>query len=146
MEDTFHLGIKALIRNQAGQILLLKVNYAKLTGNNIEPYWDIPGGRIQRGETVSDTLQREVTEETGITQIDQFEPLGMVLSNIRIPVDQSDVGLILSIYQCSVKKDQIVKISDEHVEFGWFNPHEAAQLLKIKYPPEFTSRIGQLPT
>lgn len=32
IEDVFHLGIKALIRNQKGEVLLMQVNLAKLGG------------------------------------------------------------------------------------------------------------------
>lgn len=142
-EDTFHLGIKALIRNDEGKILLLKVNPAKLRGSDQE-YWDIPGGRIQRGDTVEQTLRREIAEEIGVTDIDGIRPLAMVLSNIRIPLDPVDVGLILSIYTCSISPDAHVTLSDEHVDLGWFAPEEAAKLLQIKYPLEFTSKIASL--
>ena len=40
-EDTFHLGIKALIRNPAGEILLLQVNPAKMNGEQ-KDYWGYP--------------------------------------------------------------------------------------------------------
>ena len=59
MEDSYHLGVKALIRNERGEILLLKVNVAKLRNATIA-YWDIPGGRVQRGDTVETTLHREI--------------------------------------------------------------------------------------
>jgi hypothetical protein len=38
----FHVGIKALAQNEAGEYLLLQVNPAKLSGNQ-NAYWDIPG-------------------------------------------------------------------------------------------------------
>jgi 8-oxo-dGTP pyrophosphatase MutT (NUDIX family) len=86
-EDIFHLGIKALIRNNTGKVLLLQVNPASLR-NETTAYWDLPGGRIQQGQTVQETLEREVIEETGITDIQSTKNIGMVLSNIRIPVDE----------------------------------------------------------
>src|SRR5665213_3156223 len=100
-EDLFHLGIKALIQNSEGKILLLQVNLAKLKGTK-KAYWDIPGGRIQKGESVELTLQRELAEETGISKIRKVSPFSMVLSNIRIPVGKSDVGLILATYLCEI--------------------------------------------
>jgi 8-oxo-dGTP pyrophosphatase MutT (NUDIX family) len=69
-EDNFHLGIKALIRNSKGEYLLLKTNKARID----KEYYDIPGGRIKRGEDIINTLKREVFEETGI-KISHCTPL-----------------------------------------------------------------------
>jgi 8-oxo-dGTP diphosphatase len=139
-EDCYHFGIKALIKNKKGEILLLKVNKAKLSGSNGE-YWDIPGGRVQRGDTVEDTLIREIEEETGIKKVDNIQPFSTVLSNIRIPIKPCDVGLILGIYTCEIDMSEAIRLSDEHVESGWFNTAEAAKLLEYKYPREFTDKL-----
>ena len=142
-EDSFHLGIKALIRNTSGQILLLQVNPAKLHGQRRD-YWDLPGGRIQKEHTVLDTLRREVEEETGVSDISNCEPLGMVLSNIRIPIGNDSVGLVLSVYSCTIPSDATITISDEHIASRWFLPAEAAKLLAIKYPEDFCQLISNL--
>lgn len=144
MEDSFHLGIKALIRNSAGQILLLKVNKEKLKGFQGEPYWDIPGGRIQKGQTVEETLKREVEEEIGVTEITNVKPFSMVLSKIRIPQGEDSVGLILGAYTCEIPENSEIKLSDEHTEVNWFIPEEASKLLEVKYPIEFTEKIKEL--
>src|SRR3989344_2015316 len=141
-EDLFQLGIKALIVNSEGHILLLKVNKEMLKGFSGDPYWDIPGGRIHRGSTIEETLKREVKEETGITNITSTTPLAMVLSNIRIPRDGSDTGLILSVYVCEVAEPVHIVLSEEHVLSEWFSPQEARELLKVKYPKEFTDKIA----
>lgn len=143
VEDTFHLGVKALIRNEQGDILLLQVNSARLNDDKNE-YWDLPGGRVQRGHTVLDTLRREVEEETGVKEIDGTRQIGMVLSNIRIPVGDESVGLILSIYECNIPKDIPITISDEHLGYKWFSPAHAAHLLGVKYPVEFCEQVERL--
>jgi 8-oxo-dGTP diphosphatase len=142
LEDNFHLGVKALIQNNKKQVLLLKVNLAKLKETK-EAYWDIPGGRIQKGDTVEQTLKRELEEETGISHINKFIPFSMVLSNIRIPVGPGSVGLVLASYLCEVDADK-VRLSSEHTEYKWFTPDEAAKLLSVKYPPEFTDKLAAL--
>lgn len=145
MEDTFHLGIKALIRNNAGEILLLKVNKELLKGYFGEPYWDIPGGRIHKNSSVEETLKREIEEETGLTEISNITKLDMVLSNnIRIPLKAgTNVGLILAVYLCDVTNYENIIISDEHTDYKWFEPKKASDLLKVKYPTEFTDKIAQ---
>lgn len=142
-EDLFHLGIKALIRNQEG-ILLLKVNTHALKKHAGEAYWDIPGGRIHRGSTIEDTLRREVEEETGIEAVLHISPFWMGLSNIRIPIGESDVGLILAVYLCDIGVVNNIQLSEEHAEAKWFLPREAGDLLAFKYPKEFTNLIKQL--
>lgn len=137
-EDTFHLGVKALIKNNKNEYLLLQTNPVKLRGYQGEPYWDIPGGRIERGSTPIQTLQREILEETGIEKITKQSFFGMTLSNIRIPINNnSDVGLILSIYECSAEITNQIKLSDEHMGFGWFDKKKTAEHLSFKYPKEF---------
>lgn len=143
-EDTFHLGIKALIRNNEGKVLLLRVNPAKLHGVR-KDYWDLPGGRVQKGQTVTDTLKREVIEETGIADIKNLKEIGMVVANIRIPISEHDtVGLILGVYECTFMADADIVLSDEHTAYDWFSPQEAANLLTVKYPAHFCELIATL--
>lgn len=143
-EDVFHLGIKALIRNPEGEVLLMQVNPAKLNGER-KDYWDLPGGRVQKGDSVKDTLRREVLEETGIAEITNIQPVSMVLSNLRIPVGNDEtVGLVLSIYACTVSDNIEVVLSDEHISYDWFMPTQAAKLLRVKYPSDFCKIIADL--
>lgn len=56
----FHLGVYAVIeKNQ--KILLVKKTRGPYQG-----MWDLPGGRPVHGETILETLHREVKEETGL--------------------------------------------------------------------------------
>lgn len=142
-EDVYHLGIKALIRNVKGEILLLQVNPKKLIGIT-DAYWDLPGGRVQKGDTVIDTLRREVEEETGITHISEICQISMVLSNIRIPVDNGSVGFILDIYSCVIEEGCDIVLSDEHIGYKWFSTQDASHKLSIKYPPDFCEQISKL--
>lgn len=142
-EDCYHLGVKALIRNALGEILLLKVN-PQLKRSDIETYWNIPGGRVQRGDTVEQTLIREVKEEMGVKVLRIIKPLAMVLSNFRLPVETGDVGLVLAIYQCEIEPDAAIQLSEEHNDKGWFAPEDAAALLAVKYPKDFTDEIHKL--
>src|ERR1700744_177543 len=94
-EKLFHVGVKALIISEEGKVLLLNVNTAHFRDDKT-PHWDIPGGRVQEGQSALETLKREVVEETGIEQIEKAEYLTGVISNIEIPIsDTEKVGLVL---------------------------------------------------
>jgi ADP-ribose pyrophosphatase YjhB (NUDIX family) len=58
------VGVKAVLRNADGKVLLLKRSskkYGKTQGS-----WDIPGGRIDAGSSLTDNLKREILEEVGL--------------------------------------------------------------------------------
>ncbi len=59
----FHLGIYAVIE-QEERLLLVKKSRGPYRG-----MWDLPGGRPTHGESILQTLLREVSEETGIQLI-----------------------------------------------------------------------------
>jgi 8-oxo-dGTP pyrophosphatase MutT (NUDIX family) len=143
-EEKFHLGIKALVRNQEKKVLLLKVNVDALERYSGDAYWDIPGGRIQIGSTIEDTLRREILEETGIKEILSYRFFSASISNIRIPVGTTTVGLILFVYECKVSNIQHIQLSDEHVDFGWFTVADAVDLLKVKYSQDFIEQLRLL--
>ncbi|MCK4824414.1 NUDIX domain-containing protein, partial [bacterium] len=64
----FVLSVYALIPNNMGQYLLLKRS-KKQTHNPNE--WDLPGGKIDGGETLHKALLREVAEETSLNRLSQ---------------------------------------------------------------------------
>ena len=129
-EDNFHLGVKALIYNEKREILLLQKCFEK---------WDILGGRIQKDESLEDALKHEVFEETGLANVIPVNLLTMALSNIRISVQNGDVGLVLAVYECHVVDATSILLSDEHVLFEWVDQDQAFELL-IDFPIELIGK------
>lgn len=129
-EEAFHLGVKALILNAEGNILILK----RHSENKEKQTWDLPGGRVQKGELPEITLKREVEEETGLKDLLSTHFVTMELTKFRIALPSQEVGLIFSIYRCAVAGDEKVVLSNEHSAFQWVKPNEAASLLKAQYP------------
>jgi 8-oxo-dGTP diphosphatase len=138
-EDTFHLGVKALIQNNAGQLLILRKTLEKQ-----HMMWDLPGGRMQRNESMEEALEREVFEETGLKGLPSKTFLSMALSRNRIALQNHDVGLIFAIYLCPVQGRIDIQLSDEHLDYSWVVPQEAAKLLKPDFPAELIQHIAAL--
>lgn len=136
-EQLFYLGNKAVLQNGAGEVLLLKV--IKKDGTQ---YWDLPGGRVNKGEDPKDAVVREVREETGITGVRVMKHIGMAQHTVaKIPISDDEMGgLILSVYIC-VADDTTVVQTEDGVEALWFAPDKVAECLS-RYPVELQKAIS----
>ena len=67
-----HLGIGVILVNSEGLILI-----GKREGSHA-PYWSIPGGYLEAGESFEEAAIREVKEETGL---DIFNPSVLCVTN-----------------------------------------------------------------
>jgi 8-oxo-dGTP diphosphatase len=140
-EKLFQVGVKGLIQNKSGQFLLFKADVSKHRAQTTA-YWDIPGGRIQEGHTLLDTLKREIREEAGITTISNPQFFTSVISKHEIPTDNGKkMGLVLMIYKVTVPERTRIVLSEEHTGVEWVDKKEAAKRLAHKYPPEFISLL-----
>mgnify|MGYP000846557018 FL=1 len=57
LDCLYRISLKALIYNDAGQILVVK--------EIDRTYWDLPGGGMDFVETIESSLKRELYEEVG---------------------------------------------------------------------------------
>ena len=141
-EQLFQIGIKGFIRNKAGSVLLLK--HPAWGGS--PGYWDMPGGRMDPSETFEQTLRRELLEEVGIHYAGTPKQLAAVLSNITIPVGDTRVPLVLLPYEVELPEGTEIALNPDEPEesFDWFTPKQAADLLAVKYTPDFCELIARL--
>lgn len=133
-EQLFQIGIKAIIRNDENQILLLKN----------KDYWDIPGGRIDQSEDIETTLLRELNEEIGVNHIAQKQLWDVVKSVKQLPYGNMMTSLMLIIYRVQLPTDQIPHSCEPGTTLHWVGPEEASDHLKNKYPGSFCQAIAQL--
>ena len=142
-EAVFQVGIKAIITNENNEILLLKSGPAEEKYTKII-FWDLPGGRIQEGGNIEDTLRREVEEELGVSgellKIDGI--FSATISNFK-KSHNSNTYLMLIAYRCRLDAEEFT-LSEEHSEFKWADVEEAKELLSTKFPRTFTDKLDDI--
>ena len=134
-EQLFQIGIKAIIRNDENQILLLEN----------KDYWDIPGGRMDQGEDIETTLLRELNEEIGVNHIAQKQLWNVVKSVKQLPYGNNMMtSLMLIVYRVQLPADQIPHSCELGAVLHWVSSEEAANRLKNKYPDSFCQAVAHL--
>ena len=109
MGKRIDIGVKALIFKE-GKFLVM---HNKGIEENL---WELPGGRMEFGETAEETLKREMIEETGLV----VKPIKLLDTWNLIREDYQITGII---YLCEFEEGE-VRLSDEHDGFQWIDTDE----------------------
>jgi 8-oxo-dGTP pyrophosphatase MutT (NUDIX family) len=139
-DKRFFIGVKALITNPKDEILILKKSPKKPT-DKWEPYWDLPGGKIQSGG-IKETLIREVAEELGIDNLEIMGLYDVAISNFDIHDGSDTLSLFFVVYECKITAGSELKLSEEHSEYRWVRPDEAKRLLTHMLPKHFLEELS----
>lgn len=123
-------SVKAFVRNPAGDILLLR---RSASSRNNAGLWDLPGGKIDREESVDDAIRREVREETGL----QIDTCVFVAGQVHTYGDKS----LLCIYLSASVQGATVQLSDEHSEYEWFRDWPSLEELTPALAPFASSPL-----
>jgi 8-oxo-dGTP diphosphatase len=101
-------GVKGLISDGDKVLVLIEPSQA----------YDLPGGRVEEGESSLDCLRREIWEETGLEKVE--------ITNSFVPWSfHKESGLLVSglTLVCGYKGGSIV-LSSEHCDFVWVSLNE----------------------
>jgi 8-oxo-dGTP pyrophosphatase MutT (NUDIX family) len=96
-----------------GRVVLLKNERAE---------WELPGGRLERGEEPEACLAREIAEELSLQVA-----VGPLLDCWRYPVLPGKEVLVVT-YGCAPLADGAPRLSHEHAAVGLFHPSEVDAL------------------
>jgi 8-oxo-dGTP pyrophosphatase MutT (NUDIX family) len=112
MELIAQITTQAIILNDEKKILLLKRN----KGGGL---FTLPGGTIHKGEKVTEGLERELFEETGL----KIKPKSPVWIWQSEHIGKDLLGIVFSTSEI-LKTNVKIIISPEHDQFAWFSLDE----------------------
>ena len=101
------VSVEAVIQIE-GALLFLRRKNEPAKGE-----WWFAGGRIKKGESLEETLRREIKEETEL----EIKDYRLVNVYSRVFPERHDITIV---YLCKCKKGEIV-LNDEHSEYGLFS-------------------------
>jgi len=110
------VGVGILILNSEGKILVGKRK------GSFAPYFSIPGGHLELGESFEAGAIKEVKEETGL---DIFNPKVYSVSNNLETYKNEDVHAVsINLYVEKFKGKPKIMEPDKCEEWIWCDPHE----------------------
>jgi nucleoside triphosphatase len=108
----------ALILNEENEIFLMK-------SPKWENKWIVPGGKVEKGDTLEETVRKEVREETGL-ELDEINLLDV--KSEGNPDDFSrDTHFIFINYICELGGGEVELDDREGTEHIWIAPEEAVE-------------------
>ena len=122
--------VGALIFNPKGELLIVK-------SHKFHGVWTIPGGHIELGERMEESLVREIKEETGLSVYD----LQFLLHQefVYDKVFHQRKHFIFFDYACKTDSTDVT-LDHEAEEFRWVNLEEA---LKMPLEPYLVTAIEE---
>jgi len=117
LKKPYIISVYALVRNEKGEYLLLRRSENSRTNPG---KWDLPGGKVDRGETLKEAVAREVQEETGIS----VNP-GGIAGEVTFELPAKKV--IAIVYDGGFNVID-VQLSYEHVEYAWVALEEIVKM------------------
>ena len=131
MEKEKSAGAVVFIANKEIKYLLLHYEAG---------HWEFPRGNIEKGEEYSDTIKREVREETGITEIFFIEGF-KEKSEWFFKREGKTVHKEVVYYLAETKQENIT-LSFEHQGFAWLPYQEAIKQVTFKNAKEILEKAN----
>ena len=115
--DYIGVGVGAILVDGAGRLFLSRRGPL---AKNERGLWEFPGGSVEFGEKLADSLAREMREEYGIEIA-----VGELLDVVDHMLPDEGQHWVSPTFICRVKSGQpVIREPGKCTEIGWFHPDE----------------------
>jgi 8-oxo-dGTP diphosphatase len=116
--DYIGVGVGAVIVDANGRLFLAKRGPK---AKNERGLWEFPGGSVEFGETLAETLKREMHEEYGIEIA-----VGELLDVVDHILPEEGQHWVSPSFICSIASGEpVIQEPEKCSEIGWFFPDKA---------------------
>jgi len=102
------LGVRGVVTNGEGSVLLVRHTYT--------PGWHLPGGGVERGETVAQAMAKELREEAGVIATGPMSLLSVHSNHSFFPNDH------VLVFRIAEWRQETRPDRGEIAETGFFDP------------------------
>lgn len=102
------ITVRALVEHNGSYLMLRKSSTSARAGD-----WELPGGHLEEGESLSNACRRELLEETGLVVAD----VAYFRSSPYSYKGDPRLGVLFT----TKSSDQSITLSDEHDEYRWLD-------------------------
>jgi len=129
-----------IFRKENDKIYYLLLHYP-LGAKAPQEYWDLPKGHIEKGEKETDTVKREVEEETGLKDIEFIKGFKEWIKYF-FKWKGKNILKFVTFYLAETKIKN-VKVSFEHLGYKWLTYQEALEKLTFKNAKEILKKANE---
>ena len=136
---------RGVVVEPGGRLLLQQARDP--TAPDAPPFWFLPGGRIEAGESMVEALRRELLEECGLVDLE----IGPVLWRQRaafrfagLDFDQDELVVLVRVPAAVDVRPTALEAVEALAFRGarWWPPAEVATTSEVVYPLDLAGRLG----
>ena len=131
------LVVLGLIKNNNDQYLLSQRFDPDFKDAHLK--WDLPGGTNEFGESLEETLKREIIEETGLI-VDVLDMIPYSVSKLWESAN-GHVHVILVCYNCALISGELTTIDKKINDLKWVNADDISSFDLLTTTREFFNKL-----